>query len=89
MGVGNCVWDDLGLPRLHRIMEIGQTSLLPKKGRQAARTLSPYRQDTPNGADCRSNSLTRNNPRESCYVEEKKVEESIDESRRDIRVDGE
>lgn len=38
---------------------MGQASLLPKKGSQTARKLSPYRQDPPNGAYRRSKGLGR------------------------------
>ena len=57
MGMGNCLWYDLGLPRIYRTLEIGQTSLFPKKGSQAARKLAPWRQDSSNGAYCRTKGL--------------------------------
>lgn len=55
--MGNCLWYDLGLPRHDRTLETGQTSLLPKKGRQAAWKPPRWRQDSPNGAYCRSKGL--------------------------------
>jgi hypothetical protein len=57
MGMGNRIRHDFGLPRIHRSLEMGQASLLPKKGSQAARKLAPYRQDSSNGADGRTEGL--------------------------------